>query len=84
MRRTYESVAEFLQEWVNLRPVTFFEITCNVDKARENCQREIALLQKRGELDVEMHSFGRRAIPTYKLRRRVILVEETGGAEFQT
>jgi hypothetical protein len=83
MRQTYSSVEEFLQEWVNLRPVTFFEITCNVDKARENCQREIALMQKRGELDVEVHVFGRRAIPVYKLRRQVILERETVEVEFQ-
>jgi hypothetical protein len=71
--KRHESVAEFLQEWVHIRPVTFFEITCCVEKARQNCHSELGKLSKRGVLEIETHRFGRREIPTYKLRRRVDL-----------
>lgn len=73
--RQYGSVADFLEDWVNLRPVTFFEIRCKVDKARQNCQKEIRQLERRGVLTVEPHRFGQREIPTYKLKRRGVSEE---------
>ena len=69
-KREYESVHEFLEDWVNLRPVTFFEICAKVRKARQNCHAELRGLEKRGVLVVESHRFGRRELPLYQLRRK--------------
>ena len=77
MSNKHDSVAGFLEEWVNLRPVTFFEIQCKVSKARENCHKELKQLEKRRLLTVEPVRIGSRKIPVYQLRRHGVESEES-------
>lgn len=67
--KEYNSVEEFLKSQIFARPVTFKEIEMSVNKARQNCHKEMSRLKSHGFVETELIRVGRKEWPMYRMKQ---------------